>query len=147
MILLKFNFAGTSIKIWGYWGYYILQVIPSDLEGNFSIFFRRIYFPFNAVGMPSLNNNVRNATFFISNLVCTFSPNICSVHLFPFLPSMFSAFQIQSLGFYGWFWRENAAHLLKPKAFKCTWVELGFSDFSYMFLNPNIFFQSEISLF
>ena len=103
------------------------QVIPSDLEGNFSIFFRRIYFPFNAVGMPSLNNNVRNATFFISNLVCSFSLNICSVHLFPFLPSMFSAFQIQSLGFYGWFWRENAAHLLKPKAFKCTWVELGFS--------------------
>ena len=44
-----------------------------------------------------------------------------------FLPSMFSAFQIQSLGFYSWFWRENAAHLLKPKAFKCTWVELGFS--------------------
>ena len=34
------------------------QVIPSDLEGKFSIFFRRSFFPFNALGMPSFNNSV-----------------------------------------------------------------------------------------
>ena len=33
-----------------------LQVISSDLEGNFSIFFPRY-----ALGMPSFNNSVRNA--------------------------------------------------------------------------------------
>ena len=41
-------------------GHYLLQVIPSDLEGNFSIFFRRSFFPFNALGMPSFNNSVCN---------------------------------------------------------------------------------------
>ena len=40
------------------WGHYLLQVIPSDLEGNFSTFFIRSFFPFNALGMPSFNNSV-----------------------------------------------------------------------------------------
>ena len=40
------------------WRHYLLQVIPSDLEGNFSTFFRRSFFPFNALGMPSFNNSV-----------------------------------------------------------------------------------------
>ena len=38
--------------------YQNLQVTPSDLEGNFSIFFRRSFFPRYALGMPSFNNSV-----------------------------------------------------------------------------------------
>ena len=34
------------------------QVIPSDLEGNFSIFFRQSFFPWYVLGMPSFNNSV-----------------------------------------------------------------------------------------
>ena len=35
-----------------------LKVIPSDLEGKNSIFFRRSFFPRYALGMPSFNNSV-----------------------------------------------------------------------------------------
>ena len=47
-----------EIRKWGHYLLQVLQVIPSDLEGNFSIFFRRSFVPFNALGMPSFNNSV-----------------------------------------------------------------------------------------
>ena len=40
-----FTFAGTSIRICRYYHQNLLQVIPSDLEGKNSIFFRRSFFP------------------------------------------------------------------------------------------------------
>ena len=51
-------FAGTSIRICRYYHQNLLQVIPSDLEGKNSIFFRRSFFPRYALGMPSFNNSV-----------------------------------------------------------------------------------------
>ena len=50
-------FAGTSIRICRYYHQNLLQVIPSDLEGKNSIFFRRSFFPRYALGMPSFNNS------------------------------------------------------------------------------------------
>ena len=52
-----------------------MQVIPSDLEGKNSIFFRRSFFPLNALGMPSFNNSVCNlGVSACSNLVDTNTP-------------------------------------------------------------------------
>ena len=70
------NLCFFSSEIWGhciyflqvliseYEGIYNLQVLPSnsilpsDLEGKNSIFFRRSFFPRYALGMPSFNNSV-----------------------------------------------------------------------------------------
>ena len=58
------NFYFSS-QIWGRFAFTFcrhfhqnLQVIPSDLEGKNSIFFRRSFFPRYALGMPSFNNSV-----------------------------------------------------------------------------------------
>ena len=58
------NFYFSS-EIWGRFAFTFcryfhqnLQVIPSDLEGKNSIFFRRSFFPRYALGMPSFNNSV-----------------------------------------------------------------------------------------
>ena len=59
-------FAGTSIRICRYYHQNLLQVIPSDLEGKNSIFFRRSFFPRYALGMPSFNNSV-----FYTLSICT----------------------------------------------------------------------------
>ena len=45
--ILHSLFAGTSIRICRYYHQNLLQLMPSDLEGNFSIFFRQSFFPYN----------------------------------------------------------------------------------------------------
>ena len=56
--ILHSLFAGTTIRICRYYHQNLLQIIPSDLEGKNSIFFKQSFFPRYARGMPSFNNSV-----------------------------------------------------------------------------------------